>query len=224
MIRVLVVEDDFRVAHVHTAFTQRVPGFSVVGAARSAAEAREMIPRLYPDLLLLDCYLPDESGLALLAEIDIDTIMLTAASDTGSVRAAFAAGALNYLVKPFTADQLADRLAAYARYHGVLANPERALAQQDIDRATRLLHDGDRAPAPKGQSAATARLVADALCSADKACSAAEIAAELGIARATAQRYLAALAQNGSAVMSLRYGAAGRPEHRYRWCAPDGAS
>jgi hypothetical protein len=41
------------------------------------------------------------------------------------------------------------------------------------------------------------------------------VAAELGIARATAQRYLAALAQDGVAEMTLRYGATGRAEHLY---------
>ncbi|MFD0487048.1 helix-turn-helix domain-containing protein [Saccharopolyspora spinosporotrichia] len=52
-------------------------------------------------------------------------------------------------------------------------------------------------------------------CSGESARSAAEIAEELGIARATAQRYLAALAQDGKARMTLRYGASGRPEHQY---------
>ncbi|MCP2260020.1 two-component system, CitB family, response regulator [Streptoalloteichus tenebrarius] len=217
MIRVLVVEDDFRVGQVHAAFTEQVPGFTVVGTARTAVEARELVGALGPDLVLLDHYLPDESGLSLLRELTVDTIMLTAASDAGSVRAAFAAGALNYLVKPFTAEQLADRLTAYARYHAQWGRPGRAVNQEEIDRAMRVLHEGDRVPTPKGQSPVTARLVADALRSAGEARSAAEIAAELGIARATAQRYLAALAQSGSATMSLRYGATGRPEHQYLW-------
>lgn len=221
MIRVLVVEDDFRVANVHVAFTHRVPGFQVIGTALSAAEARRMIAELSPDLILLDAYLPDDNGLTLLAETDVDTIMLTAASDPATVRAACARGALNYLVKPFTAEQLADRLTAYARYRSLLAAARRQLSQDDIDRAVRHLHTGDRPATPKGQSAVTARLVADALrTAAGEARTAAEIAAELGIARATAQRYLAALEQSGSATMSLRYGTTGRPEHLYRWNTP----
>jgi two-component system CitB family response regulator len=40
---------------------------------------------------------------------------------------------------------------------------------------------------------------------------------ELGIARATAQRYLAGLVDDGVAVMRLRYGGTGRPEHEYEW-------
>jgi hypothetical protein len=46
---------------------------------------------------------PDESGLDLLAEVDSDTTMLTAAGDAATVRLTLARGALNYLVKPFTA-------------------------------------------------------------------------------------------------------------------------
>jgi len=45
---------------------------------------------------------------------------------------------------------------------------------------------------------------------------AAEVAASVGISRATAQRYLAQLVTSGLLDIDLRYGAAGRPSHRYR--------
>jgi two-component system CitB family response regulator len=215
---VLVVEDDFRVAQVHVDFTRRVDGFTVAGTARTAAECREFLADRPVDLVLLDSYLPDEAGLDLLADLTVDTIMLTAASDAASVRAAYARGALNYLVKPFTAEQLADRLTAYRRYRAVFA-ADRVLSQDEIDRGWRLLREGDRPVAPKGQSVVTFRLVGDALRQATGPRTAAEIADELGISRATAQRYLAALARDGTAEMRLRYGATGRPEHRYRWLA-----
>jgi response regulator of citrate/malate metabolism len=219
MIRVLVVEDDFRVAQIHVTFTERVQGFRVVGRARTAAEARAMITEHRPDLVLLDCYLPDESGLDLLRELAADVIILSAATDAASVRVAARRGALNFLVKPFTAMQLADRLVAYARYRGRVAG-DRALSQDEIDQAFRTLHEGDRATAPKGQSPTTVRLVAAALRSATQPRSAADIAVELGISRATAQRYLATLTQTGEAEMALRYGSTGRPEHRYSWRTP----
>ncbi|QUH01526.1 response regulator [Saccharopolyspora erythraea] len=215
MIRVAVVDDDFRVAQVHAEFTERVPDFKVVGVAHSAEQARELVDTRNPDLVLLDNYLPDRSGIALLGELDVDAIMLTAATDPASVRAALAAGALNYLVKPFTAEQLGSRLTAYARYRARLPVTGGAVDQDEIDRAMRLLHEGDRPAAPKGQSPLTSQLVLDALQRGESARSAAEIAEELGIARATAQRYLAALAQDGKARMTLRYGASGRPEHQY---------
>lgn len=215
MIGVVVVDDDFRVAQVHAEFTDRVPGFRVLGIAHTAAQARELIDGKNPDLVLLDNYLPDHDGIALLAELETDAIMLTAATDPATVRAAFAAGALNYLIKPFTAEQLADRLNAFARYHARLPVTGDAIDQEEIDRALRLLREGDRPVAPKGRSSLTTQLVLDALRTDGRARSAAEIADELGISRATAQRYLASLTQEGQAIMTLRYGASGRPEHQY---------
>lgn len=216
MIRVLVVEDDDRVARLHVEFAGQVPGLAVAGTAGTAEEARAVLARQPVDLLLLDAYLPGESGLDLLASVDVDAIVLTAAADAATVRTALARGALNYLVKPFPQERLADRLEAYVRYRQALEPADRTLSQEAIDRAVRLRHEGDR-PKPPGRSPATAQLISDALRNATSPRSAADIAAELGVSRATAQRYLAGLAQSGSARMTLRYGATGRPEHLYHW-------
>jgi response regulator of citrate/malate metabolism len=218
VIRVLVVDDDFRVAQVHARFAERVPGFEVVAVAHSAAQAREAAAAHRPDLVLLDVYLPDEPGTALLGELDADAIVLTAAAEAATVRAALARGALNYLIKPFSAAQLAARLTAYARYREVLAR-RGELAQSTVDGAVQALHAGDvlEPRMPKGQSPVTAQLVADALRGAGHPRSASDIATALGIARGTAQRYLSVLARGGRAQMTLRYGATGRPEHLYRW-------
>ncbi|TQS44011.1 response regulator [Cryptosporangium phraense] len=218
MIRVLVVDDDYRVAELHARYVRETPGFGVVGVAHSGAEALAAVPGARPHLVLLDQYLPDAFGTRLVADLGCDVLMLTAAGDVATVREALTRGVVNYLVKPFTQAALAERLRAYARYRDHLRG-DRTLDQREIDRAVRLMRGGDRLDAglPKGRSEHTARLVTTAVREAGVPVSAADVATETGISRATAQRYLSDLAADGRIVMTLRYGSTGRPEHRYAW-------
>jgi two-component system CitB family response regulator len=218
VIRVLVVDDDFRVADLHARFVERLPGFEVVGVAHTAVDAVKQAKRLEPDLVLLDQYLPDGKGTAIAAHLGCDVIMLTAAADAGAVREALGRGVVNYLVKPFAEADLAERLRAYLRFRDQFGG-DRPLDQADIDRAVRILHEGDRVDAAlrKGRSNQTAQLVVAAVRAAGGPVTAADLAAQLGLSRATAQRYLSDLAADGRVRVALRYGTTGRPEHLYTW-------
>jgi response regulator of citrate/malate metabolism len=221
VIRTLIVEDDYRVANVHAGFTERVDGFEVAGMAHTAAAALEAAERLRPDLVLLDVFLPDADGLEVQRRLAAsshppDVIFLTAMREMATVRAAMRAGALSYLVKPFSFDALRDRLVAYAELHARAGRRGEA-DQDDIDQLFAAMRRV--APArtlPKGHSPATAELIVEALGEAKGPLSAGEIARRVGVSRATAQRYLSVLADSGELELSLRYGSAGRPEHEYR--------
>src|SRR5206468_3615088 len=80
-----------------------LPGFTVVDTATTLAAARKVGP---VDLALVDVYLPDGSGVDFVRELHGDAMMLTAATETRTVRAALAAGAWGYLVKPFQPTEL----------------------------------------------------------------------------------------------------------------------
>ena len=214
---VLVVDDDFRVAELHSRYVVELRDFQVVGRARTGSETIDRAAALAPDLVLLDNYLPDVPGVSVAARLACDVIMVTADNSPTTIRAAFAAGALNYVIKPFPARLLQARLTAYARYREALDAAGETAGQHHVDRAVAALHAADRALPAKGRSAVTARLVAERLAGSDDALTAVELATDLGISRATAQRYLASLIESGQATMSLRYGTTGRPEHRYSW-------
>lgn len=139
--RVLIVDDDFHVAKLHAAYVDSVAGFLALAPAGSASQALQAIHSLRPDLVLLDVYLPDASGLDLLHQLDVDTMILSAASDTASLRVAFRRGALGYLLKPFTAESLSRQLRSYARYRRILAQPGNA-TQDTVERAKRALIPG----------------------------------------------------------------------------------
>ncbi len=210
--RVLIVDDDFHVAKLHAAYVDSVAGFLALPPAGSASQALQAIHSLRPDLVLLDVYLPDASGLELLHQLDVDTVILSAASDTASLRLAFRRGALGYLLKPFTAESLSQQLRAYARYRRILAQPGSA-NQETVERAKRALIPGDVTASARPRSA-TEAAVLESLVPGEQY-SAAEVAARVGVSRATAQRYLSALADDGAVEIQLRYGTTGRPEHRY---------
>lgn len=212
---VLVVDDDFRVARLHAEYAARVPGVRVLEPVGTAAAARQAIAQYRPGLVLLDAYLPDESGIDLLRDIDADVFLLSAASDADTVRTALRRGALCYLIKPFAAEALTDRIAAFQRFANVVpTDPARTVDQEAIERGLRIVHSGD-SPGGSRSRSATEQAVLDAVERADAELSAVDVAERVGVSRATAQRYLSGLAADGSIRVQLNYGSTGRPEHRY---------
>jgi response regulator of citrate/malate metabolism len=218
VIRVLVVDDDFRVARLHASYVSQVKGFEVVGTAHTAAEAVRLAEVLSPDLVLLDEYLPDASGSSIISSLNAAAIVISAAEDADAIRRALAQGAVNYVLKPFPPGVLIERLNAFARFWGMLGD-EAQFDQTSVDRALQALRAGDSPVATyrKGRSQVTAESIGEALRAADEAMTAAEVAEATGVSRATAQRYLADLARDGRVELTLRYGSTGRPEHRYAW-------
>lgn len=222
MIRVVIVDDDFRIADIHAAYVDKVDGFQAIAKAHTAAEAITAVDRLRPDLLLLDLYLPDEHGLDLVARLrreghpPVDVIVITAAKDTDSVRAAMQGGALHYLLKPFSFPALRDKLLSYEQMRSRLASLHEP-DQRNVDRVFGALRAPDQLAGAKGRSPHTLETVERLLGSGDQEMSATELAEITGMSRATAQRYLSHLHEMGRVDIRLRYGSGGRPEHRYRW-------
>ncbi|MCP4228411.1 MAG: response regulator [Actinomycetia bacterium] len=217
-ISVLIVDDDFRVADIHKGFVEEVDGFRVVGTAQSAATAVEMSTTLEPMLVLLDIYLPDGSGTDVLMrlrdDMAIDCFVLTAARDVATVKRCLDLGALHYLIKPFTKDELTDRLVEYGHWRESL-RADQELNQPDIDQ----IFNGrgrPQAALPKGLSSETMELVISALAGAEDPLGAEDVAQLTGISRVSVRRYLRHLADSGQAVLVQDYGTPGRPRHRFQ--------
>ena len=230
MIGVLIVDDDFMVAKVHAGFVGALEGFTVVGTASSGAQALAEIDRLRPDLVLLDVYLPDMTGLEVLRRLraggsGVDVIVISAARDVESIRSALHGGVLHYLVKPFDRRAFETRLRDYAALRGELQELAEA-AQPDVDRMFGMSRGSARpatVPTPKGIAPETLELVRKTLEGVGPdGLSASECSELTGLARVSARRYLEQLVAQQEADVRQRYGTAGRPERRFTSRSPRG--
>ena len=115
MSTVLLVEDDPDIRHL-VSYKLTKGGFDVVEAADGVAALHEA-RRHRPDLIILDVRMPRMSGLEVCRELraaphtaHVPIIMLTARARTQDVEQAYAAGATDYVVKPFSPRALQERV------------------------------------------------------------------------------------------------------------------
>ncbi|GAB2726085.1 response regulator [Nocardia thraciensis] len=227
-IRVLIVEDEERIAEAHRSYLDRLPEFTAVAvvhtgrdALRAAARAAESGEPI--ELVLLDIGLPDISGLEVTAALARlrprpDVIAITSARDLEMVRAAVAHGVALYLLKPFTYAAFREKMDRYLEFRAALPTGEATVTQHDIDRAFSALRTADpKASAPKGIAPQTLEEVSRAVRDAAEGLSATETGRTVGVSRVTAWRYLERLAEDGVVDRRTDYGRAGRPQVRYQW-------
>ena len=146
LIRVLVVEDHNVVrAGLCSLLTARY-GVTVVGEAADGLEAIDKAQALRPDVILMDLAMPRMSGLEAILKIrerdpDARILILTSFSEEAKVAAAIRAGAMGFLLKDSSADDLAHAILSVHR--GNLALPQN-LAQKVMSG----LLDGEASAAP----------------------------------------------------------------------------
>jgi response regulator of citrate/malate metabolism len=193
----------------------------VVATVHTGGEALSALADFHPDLMLLDVYLPDMTGIEVLRQArqdfpDVDVIVVTAARELETVREAMQGGAVSYLIKPFEYQALGERLEHYRRTRSVLDATQTA-DQKQIDQLFGLPAEAapaEQAQLPKGLSRETALAVL-AILTHDEAISATDCAQRVGLSRVSARRYLEHLERTEVAQVSLKYGI-GRPERLYR--------
>jgi response regulator of citrate/malate metabolism len=213
--QVLLIEDDPWVLQVNRAMLEYEPGFTVIGSAQTVREARTAVDTLEPQLILVDVYLPDGSGLEVVqhvrnARLDCEVIMITAANDTAIVQQALREGAVDYLIKPFAQSRLREALARYNARRSV--NTPEQLTQHKLDR---LLGFPTRQRLPKGIDETTLEQVRTYLNTSSETLSAEQVGQRIGVSRVTAWRYLEYLKEIGVADLLIDYGSVGRPVKRY---------
>mgnify|MGYP001366194511 FL=1 len=225
VMRVLIVEDDPMVMRLNVDYLARLEGVELVGQCESVPAALELLEREAVDLLLLDVYLRNRSGLEVLRHLraqdrNTDAVLITAASEIETVRAAQRLGARDYLVKPFSFERFRDAVEACRRARDALSRLPDQLGQGDIDRlfsqapATDLRRPGDL---PKGLTPASLAQVAQAILALDEEGFTSEtLLSATGMSRVSVRKYLKHLSDAQLLEESFHYGQIGRPSFRYR--------
>jgi len=138
-IRVLLVDDHAVVRSGLSAFLLAYDDLELVGEAGSGDEAVRMCARVRPDVVLMDLVMPGMDGAAATRAIRercpaAQVIALTSFKEQDLVQSALQAGAIGYLLKNVSADELAQAIRAAAAGRPTLA-PEAAQALIEATRA-----------------------------------------------------------------------------------------
>ena len=106
--KALVIDDERLARKELMKLLEEHPSIEVVGEATNADEADKMIEELNPDLLFLDIQMPGQTGFQLLESLDsAPLVVFTTAYDEFALKA-FEVNALDYLLKPITAERLSE--------------------------------------------------------------------------------------------------------------------
>lgn len=146
-IRVLIADDHTVVRKGIRTLLLTEPTLEVVGEAADGVEAAALYRSLLPDVLLLDLQMPRRGGLEVIAELkqdfpEVRILVLTSSSDEEAVLTAVQSGALGYLMKDSTPEELIE--AIHAVHHG------RPFLQSSV--AFKFMQAMKRSSTPPGES------------------------------------------------------------------------
>jgi two-component system response regulator DctR len=219
-IKVLIVEDDPMVAHINKKYTETVKGFTVIGVAKTGKDALNFLEQNTVDLIVLDLYLPQISGLEALDALrregqEVDVIVITAADDSKTVAKVLRYGVIAYIEKPFQFERYQSVLEAYRDFFQK-TNQKQRLNQEDIDCLSVVRKEAVSEEMPKNFSSSTLGTLVRYLVSQNQFLSAQEVALGVDISRGTVRRYLEYLVEQGLASKIMDYKSVGRPVHRFK--------
>ena len=136
MIRVLICDDEPLARDRLRRMLEKVPATLCVGEAENGQELLEMVPKVYPDLILLDIRMPGMDGLQAASRLsDSDSppaIIFCTAYDEHAIEA-FKVNAVDYLMKPVRQDDLEAALHKAGRINKAQMNAVRRELGDDSD-------------------------------------------------------------------------------------------
>jgi YesN/AraC family two-component response regulator len=132
-LRVLIADDIQETRRNTRLMLATIDDVEVVAIASNGVQAVQLAKEHHPDIVLLDINMPEMDGLTAFREInkiypDVGCIIISAEKDTTTLRTAISVGVQEYLIKPFTVDELES---AVAHVHVHVEQAQKKLAQTD---------------------------------------------------------------------------------------------
>lgn len=188
----LLLADDHRMLREGLRRSMEAAGFDVIAEAGDGAEAVAIAERLAPDVVLMDVSMPNCDGVEACRQLrelvpDTRVVMLTMHMDQETLSSALRAGAMGYLVKDCTTDEIAEAVRMAARGDTVLSPQLAATLLAEVRRL-------DQPPVQPEEPVITKReeevlqYIADG-------CSTPEVAERMYISQKTVKNHLASIYQ-----------------------------
>lgn len=148
-LRVAIVDDEILARAVLAEYLREMPGVEVVAECANGFDAVKAVADLAPDVLLLDVQMPKLDGFEVLELVGRDVAVIFVTAYDHYALKAFEVHAVDYLLKPFSAERLSEALGrTRARLVRADRGPQEALAtaaRSERHPATRVLvRDGAR--------------------------------------------------------------------------------
>ena len=222
MIETIIIEDDPMVAAINKKYLLKNDNIEVVKIFSNGADALQYLKDHHADLVLLDVYMPQLSGIEVLRairkeRIPVDIIMITAANDSKSIDIALKLGIIDYLIKPFEFERFQQAIQKYfTKINLVSQNTDSVVSQSELDQILNKSSVLQHADLEKGMQQKTLDLIQHFM---EKhrgmTFSNDQIAQQIGLSRVTVHRYLNYLESQKLVNSSIDYETKGRPGIKY---------
>ena len=223
MYSTVIIEDDPVITLLNRQYVEKDSRFTVVQTFSAAHPALFWLRNNLVDLIILDMYMPQMSGLELLrilrAEgVNADVIMVTSADDAATIESFIRLGVTDYLIKPFGYERFQLALKNFCDHWDTIhqdPNHPHKFTQNQLDNVLLHLTASSPPPAPggmpKGLQSQTLTLLQDYLKENPQGHTCDDIASHVGLSVVTVRRYMNYLAEQHLVDSDMDYNTGGRP-------------
>ena len=216
--KIVIVEDDPMVAHIHTHYLNELKNFEIVEVLKNGLEGYEYLKDHSDDidLVILDVHMPKMSGLEMLKRLraegnKVSVIPITAINDNRTISEFMNLGVVDYLVKPFSQERFNQAVYRCELKFKTFENQK--LSQGDIDK---MFNAKSTTNLPKGLQEKTLLYITEKLKGyQDQLIDVEEISQITNLSKVSLRKYLDYLVENNTIEKQIDYGTVGRPKYKY---------